>query len=134
MTTHKSSLKTLNILLWIAQILLAAIFFMVGSLNTFLPISDLIERGIDYNTALIRFIGVSELLGAVGLIFPALLRIKPILSIWAAIGIAVIMVLAVGYHISQNDFAHSWIPALLGLIAVFIAWGRSKKVPVPARV
>ena len=130
MTTLKSSSKTLNIILWIAQVFLAAMFFIAGSLKTFSPISELVTKGMDYGTILTRFIGISELSGAVGLILPALLRIKPVLTTWAAVGIAVIMVLAIGYHIMQNDFAHIGMPALLGLIAVFIAWGRYKKVPI----
>ena len=134
MTSQETSPKAWNIALWVAQVLLAGMFIMAGSLKTFSPISNLVAQGMDYGLVLTRFIGITELLGAVGLILPALLRIKPVLTIWAAVGIVVIMVLAVGYHISKNEFAHSGMPALLGLMAVFVAWGRSKKASILAKM
>ena len=122
--------KTINIILWIAQVLLGAMFIMIGILKTTSPIDDLVAQGMDYGIGLTRFIGVSELLGGIGLILPSVLRIKPNLTVWAARGIMLIMLLAVGYHLFTSDYVGSVMPLVLGLIAFFVAWGRSKKVPI----
>ena len=74
-----------------------------------------------------RAIGVSELLGAIGLILPAALRIKPILTPLAASGIAVIMILATAYHIYAGEPP---VTIAFFLLAAFVAWGRFKKVPI----
>lgn len=129
--------KGLNIALWSGQIVLAAMFLMAGTLKTFSPIEDLVAKGMSWAgdiPALARFIGISELLGGIGLILPALLRIKPVLTAWAATGLAVIMILGVGVHIFSGDtLAHTLTPAFLGLIAIFVAWGRFTKVPIAAK-
>lgn len=126
---NNATFKGWNIALWIAQALLAAMFFLAGMMKTFSPLSELVARGMDYGTVITRFIGMSELLGGVCLILPSILRVKPMLTIWTAIGITVIMVIAVGYHFLQSDLAGSMTPALLGLMALIIAWGRSEKIP-----
>ncbi len=80
--------------------------------------------------ALVRFIGVSELLGGFALILPAALRIKPELTGWAAIGLAAVMLFATIFHISRGEFSAIGMNIILGIIAVFIAWGRFKKAPI----
>lgn len=134
MTTPRS--KALNISLWTAQGLLAVMFGMIGAMKTFSPIGELAAAGMTWAAdvpALARFIGLSELLGGISLILPALLRIKPFLTVWAATGLALIMALAVIFHLCLHDAAHAGMPLVLGSIAAFIAWGRSKKVPVQPR-
>lgn len=82
---------------------------------------------------LVRFIGLAEVAGAIGLIVPALTRIKPQLVVWAAYGLGLIMILAAIYHATRGEYYA--LPVNLGLLAValFIAWGRSKKVPITSR-
>lgn len=131
MTAQKTS-KGLHIGLWVAQSLLAAAFAMVGFMKITAPAAQLVESGMSYiNTygiGLARFIGISELLGGIGLILPAALRIKPVLTPVAAIGIAVIMLLASAYHISNGE---PFLPSLvLLLLAVFVAWGRFTKARI----
>jgi putative oxidoreductase len=134
-STAKPS-KTLNILLWISQIILAGAFGMAGISKTFLPIPDLAAQMVwpgDIPAALVRFIGISEFLAAVGLIFPSALRIKPQLTVWAAIGLVIVMILALIFHITRSEmFA---IPINLGfaLLAGFVAWGRNKKRVIESR-
>ncbi|HMR84198.1 MAG TPA: DoxX family protein [Niabella sp.] len=131
MTEQKTS-KGLHIGLWVVQVLLAAAFGMAGFMKTTAPIEQLAQGGMSfvnsYGVGMVRFIGISELLGAIGLILPAALRIKPALTPLAAVGIAIIMVLACIYHISNSE---PFMPATVLLaLAVFVAWGRYKKAPV----
>jgi uncharacterized membrane protein YphA (DoxX/SURF4 family) len=124
--------KRLHIALWIAQGVLAAAFIMAGFMKTTAPINELAANGMSFvnsfSEGMIRFIGISELLGGVGLILPALSRIKPILTPIAAIGLAVIMIFAAIYHISVSEPPVPNI--ILFALASFVAWGRLKKEPI----
>lgn len=131
MTEQKKS-KGLHIGLWVVQALLAAAFGMAGFMKITAPIEQLAQGGMTfvnhYGVGMVRFIGISEVLGAIGLILPAALRIRPVLTPLAAVGLAIIMVLACAYHISHSEpFVP---PVVLFALAVFVAWGRFKKVPV----
>lgn len=128
--------KMLKIFLWIAQGLLAAMFLMLGfmkltveidQLSTFLPWAK------DIPELLVRFIGLSELLGAFGLILPAITRIIPILTPIAASGLTSIMLLAAFFHISRGEFKEIGINLIVALIALFVVWGRFKKVPIQSK-
>ena len=125
--------KALHIALWIAQIILGGMFIMAGMMKSTQPIVDL-SKSVPWTAnvplALVRFIGVSELLGGIGLILPSLLRIKPILTTIAAIGILLIMVFAMVYHIVNGETNVIGINIAFGLVAAFIAWGRLKKAPI----
>ncbi len=127
--------KTLNIVLWIAQVGLAGIFIMAGFMKTFTPINEL-AGSINWASdlpALIRFVGISELLGGIGLIFPALLKIKPVLTPIAAGALALVMLFAIVFHLVRAEFPAILFNIVLGAVALFIAWGRSRKAPVLAR-
>lgn len=125
----------MHIGLWIAQGLLAIAFIMAGFMKLSMPIEDLATNGMSFvnsfSEGMVRFIGISEVLGALGLILPALLRIKPVLTPIAASALALVMVLAAIYHISQSEPPLPNI--ILFAIAAFIAWGRLKKVPIQAK-
>lgn len=134
-TTQPQRSNALHISLWIAQILLGGMFLMAGFMKTFTPIQEL-SATLPYAgemAALIRFIGVSELLGGLGILLPAALRISPTLTVWAAYGFVAIMVLAIIFHISRGEFAALPMNLALGLLAAFVAWGRSVKVPISSR-
>lgn len=124
--------KGLNIAVWVAQGLLAATFLMTGFMKLTAPIDELAANGMSFvNTfseGMVRFIGISELLGGIGLILPALLKIKPILTPIAALALAIVMVLATIYHISVGEPPVPNI--ILFTLTVFVAWGRLKKVPI----
>ena len=125
--------KTLNIAFWVAQALLASMFLMTGIMKSTQPIEELgksMPWVNDFSVAMVRFIGVSELLGSIGLLLPALLRIKPILTPLAALGLFTIMVFAFIYHITKGEYQVLGFNWILGAIALFIAWGRYKKVPI----
>lgn len=134
MTEQKNS-KAIHIALWVVQGLLAVAFGLAGFMKLTAPIAQLAANGMNfvnhYSVEMVRFIGLSEVLGALGLIFPAALRIKPFLTPLAATGLAITMVLAAFEHISQGEpiVANLVLLALTG----FVAWGRFIKAPIQAK-
>jgi hypothetical protein len=79
----------------------------------------------DVSAALVRFVGIAEILGPIGLILPMLTGILPWLTPLAAIGLAIIQVLAIGFHARRGETAKT-LPANLVLLALslFVVWGR----------
>ena len=129
----KNSSKTMHISLWVAQILLAAMFLMSGFMKASMPIeklSAMMPWTGSVPSALVRFIAIAELLGGIGLLLPSLLRIKPHLTVWAAVGLATILLLSIPFHISRGETPMIGMNAMFMLMAIFIAWGRSKKAPI----
>lgn len=126
----------LRVSLWTAQIVLAAMFGMAGMLKLFgdMPaLGQQIPWTNDVPLALTRFIGASELLGAIGLVLPAITRIRPLLTAWAAAGLATVMVLATGFHLVRGEAPFVTMPIGLGLLAGFVAWGRFRAAPIQSR-
>lgn len=135
MSKEKKS-TILNIMLWVAQVLLAGMFIMAGMMKTFQPIEEIgasLPWVLNTPEVLIRFIGLSELLGGLGLLLPAILRIKPQLTGYAALGLAVVMVLALIFHAVRGEYAATGINVVIVLIAGFVAWGRLKRLPIAAK-
>ena len=128
----------MHIVLWLVQILLACAFGMAGFMKSTQPVDVLAQSGIQWATqvpvALVRFIGISELLGAIGLILPAATRIKPVLTPLAALGILTIMILAMAFHLSRGEPQILPVNMVLGGLATFVAWGRTAKVPISPRI
>jgi putative oxidoreductase len=109
---------------------------MAGVMKTTQPIAELAQNLVwpgAMPPALVRFIGVSEFLGALGLVLPAATRIKPSLTPLAAAGLALIMLLAAIFHVLRGELQALPINFLFGALAVFVAWGRSRKAPIPPR-
>ncbi|MEJ7738491.1 MAG: DoxX family protein [Chitinophagaceae bacterium] len=128
--------KGLHIILWILQVLLAGFFAMAGFMKLTTPIETMAAQApwvLNAPSLLIRFIGLSEVLGALGLLIPSLTRIKPKLTVLAAYGLALVMVLAALFHMSRKEYSAIPINILVAGVALFIAWGRSKKAPIPDR-
>ena len=82
---------------------------------------------------LLKFTGIVEILGALGIILPATLRIQPKLTIFAAYGIIALMISASIFHISRGEASLIGMNIFLLLLAVFVAWGRWKKAPIQAK-
>ena len=133
MKTQQKQSKAWNITLWILQFLLAAMFLMAGFMKLSQPIDEL-SKSLPWASqvpeGLVRFIGAAEVLGALGLILPALLRIKPILTPIAALGIATVMLFAIFFHGSRGENSAIGMNVVLISIAALIAWGRFKKAPI----
>ncbi len=135
-TAAPSSSRGLNIALWAVQGLLAFAFLAAGLMKMTTPIAELaasmawVENA---PAALVRFIGFAEFAGAVGLLAPAITRIKPMLTPAAAVGLLTVMVLAASTHASLGEFG-GMVPSLvLGSLAAFVAWGRGKAAPIAPR-
>jgi hypothetical protein len=121
----------MNRALWTVQVLLALFFALAsGAPKLLLPPETLPEMPIPLPRAFILFIGVAELAGALGLILPALLKIKPGLTPLAAAGLVLITVGATGYWLLAGDaLGNAAFAAGMALICAFVAYGRSQLVP-----
>jgi putative oxidoreductase len=128
--------RALHVTLWVAQSLLALSFHMGGLKKATTPLAELAVKMTWVNAIpgpLVRFIAVSEILGALGVILPSLTRIQPRLTALAGAGLATIMVLAAALHASRGEFPMIAINAVLFSLAAFVAWGRFKRAPIAAR-
>lgn len=118
----------MNTTLWIAQGILTTMFAMAGVMKSTQPIDKLMKSGLNwverFPLSTVRIIGLSELLGAVGLILPLALGILPILTPIAAVGLSVIMVLAAVHHLKHKEHKAIVFNAVLFALAVFVAYGR----------
>jgi uncharacterized membrane protein YphA (DoxX/SURF4 family) len=118
----------MNIVLWIIQILLALLFLFAGVTKLVLPIEVLTAMGSPNQVQLpglfIRFIGVCETLGALGLILPGVFRRRRDLTPLAAIGLVIIMIGAVVVTIIAEGVLAGIGPLVVGLLCAFVAYGR----------
>ena len=117
----------MNVSLWIAQAVLAAMFALAGLMKSTQPKEKLAPKlpwVEDFSAPTVRFIGIVELLGAIGLVLPAATGVAPILTPAAATGLALTMVLAAATHIRRKEPSGVAFNAVLFAVAVFIAWGR----------
>lgn len=117
----------MNIVIWIFQGLLAAMFGMAGSMKSFQSKEKLAEKipmAKEGKMALVRFIGITELLGAIGVIVPQLTNILPILTPLAAVGLAIIMVLASLLHLKEGDMKKTAFTLMLQAMSIAVAYYR----------
>jgi DoxX-like family len=117
-----------NSALWIVQGLLAALFLWAGGIKLVLPLETL-EGPVPLPGLFLRFIGVAEVLGAIGLILPGLLRIRPGLTPLAAAGLVIIMIGATGLTLVGGEVVLALIPLVVGVLAAFVAYGRWRLQP-----
>ncbi|MEC0227522.1 DoxX family protein [Paenibacillus alba] len=113
----------MNIALWVLQVLLAFMFIMAGAMKLFQYEKFAAKADWAKNRGLASFIGIVEVLGGIGLIVPGLVGIAPVLTAFAALGIAIIMLLAVILHISRKEPGVG-ITIVLLLVSLFVAYGR----------
>ena len=124
----------MNLALWIAQGLLAALFLFAGGTKLIFPLDVLASMGSPNQIPLpgwfIRLTGVVEVLGALGLILPGLLRIRPELTALAAAGLMIVMIGAVGFTVASGEIGAAVIPLVVGVLAAFVAYGRWRQAPI----
>jgi len=123
----------MNIALWVIQILLALAFLAAGVPKATQPIPSLSKRltwAKDVPAPFVRFIGVAEILGALGLILPALTGILPWLTVAAAIGLAVIMVAAIIFHLLRGETNRIAFNIVFLLLLLFVTYGRIALAPL----
>ena len=133
MTSGHSSGMALPFSLWAVQVLLASFFVMVGYAHGLMPYDEIAEQATWMQAvphSLGRFIGYAELAGGLGVVLPAATRIKPWLTPLAALGLAIIMLLAMLFHIVRGEASVIWMHAVLAALALFVTWGRWRKAPI----
>lgn len=132
---NASSNKTMHIFLWIAQVFVALMLLFGAYVKLLQPINETAKMmpWAAENPILLRFTGLVDLLGALGLLLPSLLKIKPKLTVYAALGTIILMLLAIGFHVMRGEAAATPFNFVLLLLAVFITWGRNKKAVISAR-
>lgn len=113
----------MNNVLWIIQALLALLFLFAGGMKLVLPIEEM-TKDIVLPGAFLRFIGVAEVLGGLGLILPGLSGIRPWLTPLAAAGLAIIMIGATVISFATGGLSAAMIPLVVGLLLGFVAYGR----------
>lgn len=123
--------------LWGLQGLLGMVFLMAGGMKLAVPAPDLVAQGMTWVSSVPSFvptiIGLLEVLGAVGLVLPAALRVLPRLTVMAAGGLTLTMGCAVLMHLGLGEVAEA-VPALvLGVLASVILWGRAVAAPILPR-
>jgi hypothetical protein len=121
--------RTMNIILWITQGLLSATFIWSGFMKISKP-EDLPFAWVKGNPDLVLITGILDILGGLGIVLPALLRIYPKLTNFAAYGIIVLMAVASVFHISRGESKDIGFNIFMALLAVFVAWGRQVKAPI----
>ena len=118
----------MNYVLWIVQGLLALLFLYAGGMKLVLPLEAL-TGPLPMPGLFLRFIGVAEVLGALGLILPGLLRIRPGLTPLAAAGLVIIMIGATVLTVTTGDIVMALIPLVVGILCGFVAYGRWPLTP-----
>jgi DoxX-like family len=119
----------MNRALWIVQGLLACLFLFSGGMKLVLPLEKLVGP-VPLPGLFMRFLGMAEVLGALGLILPGLLRIRPGLTPLAAAGLVIIVTGATVITLVGGDVKMALIPLVTGLLAAFVAYGRWRLAPL----
>jgi hypothetical protein len=120
-----------NVALWIVQGLLALEFLMAGGMKLVMPLEEL-TKGAPFQLPFpfLRFIGVCEVLGAIGLILPGLLHIRTGLTPLAAAGLVIIMIGATSLTVAYMGVGPALVPLVTGVLAAFVAYGRWRLAPL----
>jgi hypothetical protein len=121
-----------GIAVWVVQVLLGVVFLASGVVKLVRPRPALVAAGMawagDWSDAGVRGVGALEVLGAVGLVVPAVTGIAPVLAPVAAVGLALVMAGAVVVHVRRGEQAAAAV--VLGLLALGVAVLRFGPYPV----
>ena len=125
----------MNIILWILQICLGVYFFFVGVMHFIIPpgLPDMMSWMYDLSPTLHYISGIAEIVGGLGLILPGVTRIQTRLVPLAAIGLALVMVGAMIYHLARGETFNIVNNLFLAALLVFVAYGRWKLKPITDR-
>jgi uncharacterized membrane protein YphA (DoxX/SURF4 family) len=123
----------MNILLWIIQALLSLLFLFAGIMKFLMPVAEM-QKGapVVFPAWFFYFIGACEILGGIGLILPALLRIKPGLTPLAAVGLGIIT-LGATIVTAMGSVPMAVTPFVVCLLSFFVAYGRWRLAPTSPR-
>jgi uncharacterized membrane protein YphA (DoxX/SURF4 family) len=131
-STGVKSGKGINVVLWIIQTLLAMLFLFSGGVKLAMPIEPMAKQS-GFPGTFLRFIGVMEVLGGIGLILPGILRIRTFLTPLAAAGLVIIMIGATVIVFRMIGAVQALTPAVVGVLAAFVAYGRWRLAPLRDR-
>ena len=123
----------MNILLWVLQVLLALAFFAHGLMLLSPPAAIAAQLNASLPRWFQLFIGVAEILAAVGLTLPGISRIQPWLVPAAAAGIMIVMISATGFHLMRGEVSSAVTTLVLLALATFVAYMRSQVLPIRER-
>jgi uncharacterized membrane protein YphA (DoxX/SURF4 family) len=116
------------VLLWIIQALLALLFLFAGVMKLIMP-AEALAKGTSLPVLFLRFIGLAEVLGALGLILPGLFRIQRGLTPLAAAGLVIIMIGATVVNLSGHQMVAAVITLVTGLLSAFVAYSHWSSAP-----
>jgi hypothetical protein len=123
-----------NIFLWVLQALLALAFLAHGLFLLVPPADMLALMNATMSTAFRIFLGIAEVLAAVGLILPGVTRILPRLVPAAAAGIMIVMISATIFHVMRGEIGSAVTTTCLLAMATFVAYMRWKVLPIAPRI
>ena len=123
----------MNLLLWVLQALLALAFFAHGCLLLFPPASIVAQMNASLPRWFQLFIGIAEILAAVGLTLPGLTRIQPWLVSAAAAGLMIVMICATVFHLTRGEVTSAITTIVLLAMATFVAYMRWQVAPIQSR-
>jgi len=124
---------TMNIVLWVLQVLLAAAFLAHGLFLLFPSPEILVQMNETMSTSFRYFLGVAEVLAAIGLTLPGITRVQPWLVSAAAAGVMIVMISATVLHIRRDEISSAIVTAILLVMATFVAYMRWKAMPIAPR-
>jgi uncharacterized membrane protein YphA (DoxX/SURF4 family) len=131
--TTRTSIRVANSALWALQLLMAALFFWHGQFSVFPPADMVAMINANIGEGLRVFIGVAEILAAIGLILPGLTRILPGLTALAAAGLMIVMSSATVFHLFRGETASAIAALVIFLLVTVVAYTRWKVLPIAAR-
>ncbi len=120
--------NTVNIILWITQVLLSVAFIWAAYMKLFAPTEKLHQLWpwTTGNENLVTLTGLVDGMAGLGLVLPALLRAQPKLTIYTSYGVVLLMIAAGIFHISRGEVSQIGFNIVVALLAVFISWGRQR--------
>jgi hypothetical protein len=131
--SDRARAKRINIGAWVVQVLLACTFAFAGGMKLVMPIAAMTKQ-LPLPGLFLRFLGVVELAGAIGLILPSLLHIRPYLTPLAAGGLVIIMSGATGITLAGGRIEPALIPFAIGVLAGLVLYVRTRVVRIRERV
>jgi uncharacterized membrane protein YphA (DoxX/SURF4 family) len=120
--------RKLNVLLWVVQVLLALLFTFAGAMKFVMPVEEMTKQ-IALPGWFLHFVGACEILGAIALILPGILRIRTGLTPLAASALVIIMIGATAVNVKLGQRGAALTTVIVGLLLVFVAYNRRRMAP-----